>query len=241
MLTLKNISKNYTDEGKKAVILDDINLEFKTGELTTLIGPSGCGKSTLLRIISGLTPPSHGQLVWAETPQIGFIFQNYALFPYLTVFENIEFGLKMKGTSKAERIKIVNELIEEVGLKGYADKHPKELSGGMKQRVGIARALAISPNVLLMDEPFSSLDEFTAEDLRALLLNLWSKKHLSVIMVTHLIREALQLADQIVVLSTKPGRIKKVMTNELARPRNLRSDEFFKQEDRLKELIHQEL
>jgi NitT/TauT family transport system ATP-binding protein len=237
ILKVENISKTFVTEGQEIKVLENINFEVEKGTFFSLIGPSGCGKSTLLRIIAGLLEPDSGKIKWGEEPKIGFVFQSYALFPYLTVFENIEIGLKATGVPKDESRKQVLELIGEVGLSGNEDKHPKELSGGMKQRVGIARALAISPNVLLMDEPFGSLDEFTAEDLRKLLLELWKKREITAILVTHLISEALELSDEIAVLSDKPSVIKGIVLNKSERPRNLRSENFFKMEDHLKSLI----
>ncbi|MBI3485713.1 ABC transporter ATP-binding protein [Candidatus Daviesbacteria bacterium] len=237
MLKIINLSKRFAVEDQEIRALDGLNLEVDNGEFCTIIGPSGCGKSTLLRIIAGLETKTTGELIWDNPPKLGYVFQNYALFPYLTVFENIEFGLKMEGVALHDRTKIVLELIEEVGLTGFEDKHPKELSGGMKQRVGIARSLSIEPNVLLLDEPFSSVDEFTAESLRDLLLKLWHKRKITIIMVTHLIREALEMSDQIVVMTPRPGTVEKILENELKRPRNLRSDDFFKMEDKLRELI----
>lgn len=237
MLKVSNITKIFEFENQKLTALKDVSFEVQKGEFFVLIGPSGCGKSTLLRVIAGLEKPTSGSLEWEENPKLGFVFQNFALFPYLTVSENIEFGLKMGRVNKKDRQKVVKELIEEVGLKDFEDKHPKELSGGMKQRVGIARALAINPNVLLLDEPFSSLDEFTAETLRALLLSLWQKRKITVIMITHLIREAIELSDRVAVLTPQPGSVEKILDVDLPRPRNLRSEEFFKLEDKLKDLI----
>lgn len=237
MLSVNNISKTFEFDNQKLVVIQRVSFKVKNGEFFTLIGPSGCGKSTLLRIIAGLEKPTTGSLDWEEQPKIGFVFQNFALFPYLTVYQNIEFGLKMTGVSSSERKDIVFELIKEVGLMGFEDKHPKELSGGMKQRVGIARALAIDPNVLLLDEPFSSLDEFTAENLRSLLTRIWQKRKITIIMVTHLIREAIELSDTITVFTPQPGTVEQVIVNEIPRPRNLRSPKSFKMEDKLKSLI----
>jgi len=233
MLKVQNITKNFLLETGKITALKPVTFEVGEGEFFTLVGPSGCGKSTLLRIIAGLEPSTHGHLIWAKTPRIGFVFQNYALFPYLTVYQNIEFGLKMTGDLIPKHKKLIKELIGEMGLTGFEDKHPKELSGGMKQRVGIARALAINPNVLLLDEPFSSLDEFTAKALRKLLLSVWRKREITVIMITHLISEAIQLSDRIAVMNSTPGHIERIFINHLDRPRNLRSKDFFELEDQI--------
>ncbi len=249
ILQIKDISKTVTidklnflpGEPKKEQhlqVLKDISFEIEEGSFTTLIGPSGCGKSTLLRIVAGLVKKDKGELVTDfDQTKMSFVFQNFALFPYLTVLENVEFGIKMRGVKKDERQKQVKNLIEEVGLAGFEDKHPQELSGGMRQRVGIARALAIEPELLLLDEPFSALDEFTAEKLRKLLLDLWQNRNFTVLMVTHLVREALELSDQIIVLTKRPGTVKKIIDNKLERPRNERSEAFFKMEDQLKGLI----
>lgn len=237
MLVLENIAKVFIEENQKTAALNNITLEINSGDFFVFIGPSGCGKSTLLRIIAGLENPSAGKITWSEIPKFGFVFQHFALFPYLTVFENIEFGLKMNNVPQKERKQIVDELIEEIGLTPFAKKHPKELSGGMNQRVGIARSLAISPNVLLLDEPFSSLDEFTAKNLRQLVLQIWQKRKITVLMVTHSISEALELADRIAVLTPRPATVEKIMVNDIKRPRNLRSKEFFLLEDLLQNYI----
>lgn len=235
MLTLEKITKIYDDDEKKTVVLSDISLEIKPGELLAIVGPSGCGKSTLLRIVANLIPATSGHVVAGREIKTGYVFQNYALFPHLTVKENIEFGLKMRNeTRKDEDIK---KLVAEVGLTGVENKHPKELSGGMKQRVGIARALAIQPDLLLLDEPFSSLDEFTSEALRTELLGLWQRRKITVVMVTHLIAEAVELADRIVVMEAKPGRIREIVANPLPRPRKMRSLEVFAAEDKIRGLI----
>lgn len=238
MLEAHHITKTFHLDNQYIHALSDVSFEVKTGEFFTCIGPSGCGKSTLLRIIAGLDTLTSGNLVWDQNPDIGFVFQHYALFPFLNVLENIAFGLKMQGVCKKDRYNRAASLIDEVGLTGFADKHPRELSGGMKQRVGIARALAINPNLLLLDEPFSSLDEFTAEVLRDLLLTLWEKRKMTVILITHSVKEAITLSDRIAVCSSAPGTIKKVFENTFPRPRNSRSKNFFKLEDTLVQLIH---
>lgn len=236
MIKIQNISKLFKLDSQNIEALSNVSFQVNDGEFATIIGPSGCGKSTLLRILAGLEKQTSGT-VSAEKGTVGFVFQNFALFPFLSVIENIEFGVKMQGVSKNKRKEIAKELAKEVGLSGFEDKHPKELSGGMKQRVGIARALAIDPSVLLLDEPFSSLDEFTAENLRKLLLNIWDKRKITVIQVTHLVEEAVELADKIVVLSKGPGTVVEIMENKLKRPRNLRSREVFSMEDKLTALI----
>lgn len=231
MLKLHNISKTFEVEDQKIHALQDVSLEVKEGEFFTIIGPSGCGKSTLLRIITGLQPHTSGHINWEKPAKLSMVFQNYAVFPYLTVAENIEFGLKMNNVDKNKRQEIVKELVGEMGLEGFEDKHPKELSGGMKQRVGIARSLAVDPNVLLMDEPFSSLDEFTAETLRQVLLEVWKRRKITIILVTHLVREAVELSDRIAVMSKAPGHIIEEHTVTFPRPRNSRSQEFYALED----------
>jgi NitT/TauT family transport system ATP-binding protein len=237
MLKVNNISKIFEVDGQQTQALKDITFEVCDGEFLTLIGPSGCGKSTLARIIAGLDTPTNGNVVWEKVPKIGFVFQNYALLPYLNVYDNIAFGLKMRGVKSNEIDKVVVGLIDEVGLTGYENKHPKELSGGMKQRVGIARSLAVDPNILILDEPFSSLDEFTAQNLRNLLLQIWESRSITVFLVTHLISEAIELSDRIIVMTKIPGEVEKVFENKNQRPRDTRSSDFFALEDSLTAII----
>lgn len=238
ILQIQNLSKTIETENKNLEIFDNLNFQIKKGSFTTLIGPSGCGKSTILRILANLLKPTSGQIIWSDPkPKISFVFQNFGIFPFLNVFENIEFGLKMSGVKTLHRHKVVSKLINEIGLNGFEDKHPRDLSGGMKQRVGIARALTMEPDLLLMDEPFSALDEFTADNLRKLILDLWKSRQTTILMVTHLIKEAVELSDQIIVLTPKKEKSQETFECHLKHPRNLRSTEFYKYEDSLKKLL----
>ncbi len=228
ILELKSISHSLTvaETGKREQVLHEISFEVPYGEFVSIVGPSGCGKSTLLRIIAGLQKPKHGK-VHNEAKKMAMVFQNFAIFPWLSVEENVEFGLRMADIPEKERRSKVRELVHEVGLSGFEGKRPRELSGGMRQRVGIARALAVSPDLLLMDEPFSSLDEFTSERLRDELARLWQKYKMTVVMVTHLVEEAIELSDRIIVLSSRPGSLRKIETVHLPHPRQKRSEEYF--------------
>lgn len=216
LIKADQVTKFYGD-GQPVLVLDRITLELVEGEFVALLGPSGSGKSTLLRILAGLIEPSSGQvLVRGEplkgvNPAAALVFQSFALFPWLTVLENIELGLLARGVPTAERQKRARQMVELIGLAGFESAYPRELSGGMRQRVGFARALAVGPEVLLMDEPFSALDVFTAENLRRDFFELWTRQKLptrAILMVTHNIEEATALADRIVVLSVNPGRIR---------------------------------
>ncbi len=237
ILKAHNLSHYFEEENKKHFdVLKNISFDLTKGEFFSIVGPSGSGKSTLLRIIAGLVQPTSGTLELG-TKKVAMVFQNFALFPWLTVYENIEFGLKMSGVSAKDRKSVVMEKIKEVGLTGFDKKYPKELSGGMRQRVGIARALAIQPELLLMDEPFSSLDTFTADTLRADLLGIWQKYNMTILMVTHLIEEAVQLSERIMVVSRRPAEVKQNLEVKLERPRNMRSEHFFSIVDQIKSQI----
>jgi len=237
VIELKSISQFFEMKNKKQHVLEDINFSISSGEFVCIVGPSGCGKSTLLKIASGIAKPTSGNVKIGER-KLAMVFQNFALFPWLTVEENVAFGLKMSGVSESEIEKIVKTEIKNMGLSGVEKKHPKELSGGMKQRVGIARALAVNPDILFLDEPFSALDIFTAKKLRADLLSIWRERELTVVMVSHLVEEAVELADKIIVMSVSPGKIKKIISNNLSRPRNLRSDNFYRLVDEIEAAIH---
>ena len=217
------------------VVLDDVNLTLRAGEIVGLLGRSGSGKSTLLRIVAGLLPPTQGEVRWRGAPLTGpaegiaMVFQSFALFPWLTVQENVELGLEAQGIPRAERHRRAEAAIDVIGLGGFEGAYPKELSGGMRQRVGLARALVVHPDLLLMDEPFSGLDVLTAETLRTDLIDLWVEKRLSaraIIMVTHGIEEAVLLCDRILVFASNPGRVEHEVRVTLPHPRN-RHDRAF--------------
>jgi len=237
LLSVTHISKRYMKgSGEEGVpILDDVSMSLGDGEIVGLLGRSGCGKSTLLRIVSGLIKPSDGSVVYLGQPVdkpadgIAMVFQSFALFPWLTVQENVEFGLRAQGVSEEQSHLRSLKAIDLIGLDGFETAYPKELSGGMRQRVGFARALVVNPNILLMDEPFSALDVLTAETLRTDLLDLWCEGRLpikAILMVTHNIEEAVLMCDRILVLSSNPGKIAAEIKVSLKHPRNRLDPEF---------------
>lgn len=238
IITVKNFAKNFAEIGSKpSPVLKDVNFDIRRGEFLCLIGPSGCGKSTLLRGLAGLDKKFDGEISRSSELKTSMVFQNFALFSWLTVEENIAFGLRMSEQKESVIKKRVAEEMKIVGLEGFANHHPKELSGGMKQRVGLARALVMDPDILYMDEPFSALDAFTAKALRADLLRIWQLRKMTVVMVTHLVDEAAELADRTIVFSERPGTVKEIVSNNLSRPRNRRSQEFYDMADKLEELV----
>lgn len=246
LLDIQNVYKTYTDNSRSITVVEDISFSINAGEFVCLVGPSGSGKSTLLRIIAGLDTASQGEVLYQGQPvshamdRIAMVFQSFALLPWLTVNENVELGLEARGVSKQEREQRASKFIDKVGLDGFEEAYPRELSGGMKQRVGIARALTVEPQLLLMDEPFSALDALTAQNLREEVLTLWQDETLpvdSVIMVTHGIEEAVLMADRILVMSARPGRIKADVRVELARPRNMKDEAFGRFTDRIYSLV----
>jgi NitT/TauT family transport system ATP-binding protein len=230
LLDVHSVRKAFPKpDGTQLLVLDDVNLQLAQGQIVGLLGRSGSGKSTLLRLIAGLAQPSagtimyHGRLVDAPAPGIAMVFQSFALFPWLTVLENVELGLQALRLPEAEIRKRAIAAIDLIGLDGYESAYPRELSGGMRQRVGFARALVVHPNILLMDEPFSALDVLTAETLRTDFLDLWSDRRLpikAVILVTHNIEEAVLMCDRILVFSTNPGHIIDELKVELPQPRS---------------------
>lgn len=236
VLSARNVCKSFkTPEGGDLKVLENINLELREGEIVALLGRSGSGKSTLLRCLVGLVTPTSGEvryrgrLVTGSMPGMAMVFQTFALLPWLTVQQNVELGLQAQGVPKAERQRRALEAIDLIGLDGFESAFPKELSGGMRQRVGFARALVTNPDVLLMDEPFSALDVLTGENLRAELLELWQQKRIptrAILMVTHNIEEAVQMADRVLVLARNPGRIQAEVAVKLPRPRDRESSEF---------------
>ena len=227
----------HKDANADLVVLDDVNLTLREGEIVALLGRSGSGKSTLLRIVSGLLKPTAGSVTWrgteinGPTDGVAMVFQSFALFPWLTVQENVEIGLEARGVPRAKREDLSEAAIDMIGLGGFENAYPKELSGGMRQRVGLARALVVHPDLLLMDEPFSALDVLTAETLRTDLIDLWMEGKLpvkSVLMVTHNIEEAVLMCDRILVFSSNPGRVAQELKVPFAHPRN-RYDPAFRQ------------
>jgi NitT/TauT family transport system ATP-binding protein len=232
ILVIQGVGKTYTLNEARIEALRDANLTVRKGEFVCLIGASGCGKSTLLRIVAGFEKPTAGDaLMWSKPidgpgPDRGMVFQDYGLFPWLTVRENIGFGPSSRGLGKAATRDIVERFVSLVGLTRFADAHPHQLSGGMKQRVAIARVLANDAEVVLMDEPFGALDAMTRERLQDELLDLWQRTGLTVLFVTHSIEEAIFLADRVVVMEPGPGRIASEHRIELPRPRDVASPEF---------------
>ena len=238
LLHVTGVRQSYHKESNAdLVVLDNVELDLRAGEIVGLLGRSGSGKSTLLRIIAGLLTPTAGSVEWqgrrltGPAEGVAMVFQSFALFPWLTVQENVELGLEAQGVARAERESRAETAIDLIGLGGYESAYPKELSGGMRQRVGLARALVVHPDLLLMDEPFSALDVLTAETLRTDLIDLWSEGKLpikSVLMVTHNIEEAVLMCDRILVFSSNPGRVASELRVPFAHPRN-RLDPAFRQ------------
>ncbi len=212
--------------GARIRVLDRFDLDVREGEFLSVLGPSGCGKSTFLGILAGLTPHTGGRITVDGRPLAGInrhqgvVFQGYALFPWRTVLDNIAVGLEIRGVGKAERRRVANEYLELVGLHGFAERYPHELSGGMKQRVALARSLAYRPDVLLMDEPFAALDAQTREILQGELLRLWEHDRKTIVFITHSLDEAIYLSDRVAVMTQRPGRIKQIIDIPLARPRS---------------------
>lgn len=245
-LKIDHLSKLFVKGGREqATSLSDINFEVGDSEFICLLGPSGCGKTTLLRIIAGLDYPTSGSVLMDGTvvdrpnPKLGMIFQDYSLYPWRTVNENIAFGLELQGVKKADIPPVVEKYLALAGLSGFGNSYPYELSGGMRQRVAVVRALAVEPSVLLMDEPFGALDAQTRNKLQHDIIDIWVKTRKTIIFVTHSVDEAVFLADRIVVLSPRPGHIREIVTIEQPRPRDRTSVEFAKVRRFVLDLINQ--
>ena len=230
----------YGSGERRFTAVQNINLSMKEGEFVALVGPSGCGKSTLLRIITGLNKPTSGVVLYRDNvvngvnPHATIVFQTFALFPWLTVQQNVEIALKVRGIPAEERTKKAVALLDKVGLDGFENAYPRELSGGMRQKVGFARAMAVEPELLCLDEPFSALDVLSAEALRGELLELWTAGDIptkAILMVTHNIEEAITLADRIVVMDKEPGHMVADLLVDLPHPRHRKSPEFIAKVD----------
>jgi len=225
-LHIHNVSKTYRSDGQEVLAIDEIDLKIKNKEFATILGPSGCGKSTLLRIVAGLIKPTKGivrldgNVITRPGQDRGMVFQSYTLFPWLTVTENIQFGLEISGMPKTKQERIAQEFVEKVGLKGFEKTYPRGLSGGMKQRVAIARALANNPAILLLDEPFGALDAQTRALMQELLTQIWEELHKTILFVTHDVEEAIFLSDRVFIMTARPGKIKAEIDISLERPRN---------------------
>jgi len=248
VLEVENVTKTFVMEKSKILVLDNVSFSVRNDEFVCLVGPSGCGKSTMLRIIAGLEKADsgktlfHGQPITHPTPKIAMVFQLFGLLPWKTALENVEVPLEVLGMEKEKRRHIAEEYLIMVGLEGFENTYPHDLSGGMKQRVGIARALAVKPKVLLMDEPFSSLDELTAKILRNLVLDIWRNPVLptnTFIMVSHNVEEAVFMADRVIVMSPRPGKAIGEVKVDIPRPRAeyLREPVYFRLVDEVVEIL----
>ena len=245
-IRIRGVHKVFAGGGGEVVALGGIDLDVDPGELVCLLGPSGCGKSTLLNAIAGFSPPTSGSVlangrpVTAPGPDRAMVFQEYALFPWLTVARNVAFGLEVRGEAPERTRDRVDALLSRLSLRDFRDRFPKDLSGGMRQRVAIARVLAIDPPMLLMDEPFGALDALTRRDLQDELLRIWAELSKTIVFVTHGIEESLYLADRVVVMTYRPGTVKRIVPVTLARPRDPASPEFNLLKKQVTELVMEE-
>lgn len=245
-IAVNGVSKVFASDERQVVALQNIHLSIPRGQFTCLLGPSGCGKSTLLNAVAGFSPPTagsilvDGQLVAAPGPDRGMVFQEYALFPWMTVEQNVGFGLDIKGTPKPEIRRTVDALLGMLSLTDFRARYPKDLSGGMRQRVAIARVLALDSPIMLMDEPFGALDALTRRNLQDELLRIWAELKKTILFVTHSIEEAIYLADRIVVMTYRPGTVKRDIMVDLPRMRDPAAPEFNALKRELGQLVMEE-
>jgi NitT/TauT family transport system ATP-binding protein len=246
-IAIKNVTKVFGANSDKVVALDGFSLDILNNKFTTIVGPSGCGKSTLLYLLGGFEKPSSGEIlldgkpVGAPRPDRGFVFQDFALFPWKTVLGNVMFGLMQNGYERKEAKEIARDYINLVNLNGFEHAYPHTLSGGMKQRVGIARALAYKPEVLLMDEPFGSLDAQNRKYMQRELTKIWEKLKKTVVFVTHSVIEAVYLSDIIVVMTARPGRVKGIIEANIPRPRDYTGEDYLEVRKQVLDLLEEEV
>jgi NitT/TauT family transport system ATP-binding protein len=240
-VVIRGLCKAFTRKRDTLEVLKDIDLTVQAGELVCVLGPSGCGKSTLLNIVGGFDTPTSGSVeingeeVKGPDPRRVFVFQEYGIFPWASVWDNVALGLRKNG--KDDRARTIQHYVDLVGLTGFEKSYPAELSGGMKQRVAVARALAVSPDIIYMDEPLGALDSLTRLQMRAEILRIWQQEKPTILFVTHDVDEALQLADRVVVMSPRPGRIAEIVTVGMPHPRDFGSPEYGRAKNRLFELL----
>jgi len=243
ILEISELGRVYRMNQSFLPVLEGVSFDVQPGEMLCILGPSGCGKTTLLNILSGFLKPSegwvrlHGKPIARPGPDRCVVFQEDALFPWLTVVENMAFGLKGKGIPRRQRQVLVDRYLSLVGLSAFRDYLPSEISGGMKQRVALARVLILEPEILLMDEPFAALDAQTREEMQHLLLRLWETLSHTIVFVTHDVREAVTLADRVIVMEKNPGKVKELVAIDLARPRDIDDDRFNRRCARLHDLL----
>jgi NitT/TauT family transport system ATP-binding protein len=244
LVNFHHVQKRYGTGEASVIALSNVDLQIATGEFICVVGPSGCGKTTLLNLLAGFERPTSGKVtafsreISEPGPDRTLMFQDYALFPWLTVAGNIRYGLRRRKVARKEANRIVERYVELIDLRGFENKYPHQLSGGMRQRVALARALAVNPDVLLMDEPFAALDSFTRERMQDELVRIWQQERKAVLFITHNIDEAIKLADRIVIMSPRPGRISRIIDVTSARPRDIDSAENSELTREIRAILH---